>query len=141
MNEMLTRMLILDEAVRDLPYEDSVGKLTIGVGWNLEKPMRHDEIMLRLKNDILEVEEQLNDFKWYTNMDEVRRLVLLDMCFNLGLTRLLGFKKMTAALMERDYDRAADEMESSKWAKQVGVRATRLISMMRSGEIHMDYMR
>lgn len=141
MNDDITRMLILDESCESRPYKDSVGKLTIGVGWNIDdKPMRHDEIMLRLKNDIHEAEEALSHLQWYMDLDNIRQLVMVDMVFNLGFPRFLMFKKMIAALRIGHYEDAAEEMADSKWARQVGVRAERLITMMRTGEMHPDYL-
>ena len=55
------------------------------------------------------------------------------MWFNLGLTRLLGFKKFLAALEAEDWDRAAEEMLDSKWAVQVGPRSTRLRDLLLEG--------
>ena len=48
------------------------------------------------------------------------------MGFNLGITRLLKFKKFLAALEQHDWETAAVEMMDSRWATQVGPRATRL---------------
>jgi lysozyme len=67
-------------------------------------------------------------------LDPVRRAVILDMIFNLGLPRLLGFKKMLAALREGDFEKAAIEMVDSKWAGQVKGRADTLARMMRTGK-------
>jgi lysozyme len=66
--------------------------------------------------------------------DNVRRFVVKNMLFNIGLGRLLGFKKMLAAVRAGDYDRAAEEMMDSKWARQVKGRAVELAEMMRTGE-------
>ena len=55
------------------------------------------------------------------------------MCFNLGETKLLKFEKMIKALNAKDYNRAANEMLSSKWSKQVPLRAERLAEIMREG--------
>jgi len=48
------------------------------------------------------------------------------MAFNLGITRLLNFKKFLGALELKHYKTAAEEMMDSRWATQVGPRATRL---------------
>ena len=66
--------------------------------------------------------------------DAVRTEVILNMAFNLGLTRLQKFKKMIAALRIRDYETAAIEMKDSKWYNQVGSRAKRLTGQMRTGK-------
>lgn len=139
--DTLARMLVLDEANKRFPYVDSVGKLTIGIGRNLtDKGLSQDEILLMLRNDVRDVENDLERLSWFTALDDIRRLVIADMAFNLGLSRLLGFKKAIAALRVGDFKTAADEMLDSKWARQVGKRADRLAHMMRTGEIHTAYL-
>lgn len=66
-------------------------------------------------------------------IDPVRKAVLIDMLFNLGLTKFMKFKKLNVALQEQDYIRAAKEMLDSKWAEQVGCRANELSCMMERG--------
>ena len=127
--------LILHEGLRLKPYRCTAGKLTIGVGRNLEdKGISHDEAMLLLRNDIAEVTVQLEQFDWFRALGPVRRKVLIDMCFNLGMAGLLGFQKMIEALKQGDYEAAADEMVYSRWYRQVGERGRRLERMMRTGE-------
>ena len=127
--------LILHEGMRLKPYRCTAGKLTIGVGRNLEdKGITYDEAMFLLRNDIAEVTAQLERFDWFRALGPVRRKVLVDMAFNLGMAGLLGFQKMIAALARGDYKAAADEMVDSAWYHQVGTRARRLVEMMRTGE-------
>lgn len=127
--------LILHEGLRLKPYRCTAGKLTIGVGRNLEdKGISHDEAMILLRNDIAEVTAQLERFDWFRALGPVRRKVLIDMCFNLGMAGLMGFKQMIEALKRADYERAADEMVNSRWYRQVGERGRRLERMMRTGE-------
>ena len=59
---------------------------------------------------------------------------MIDMCFNLGLTRLRGFVKALEAMSREQFDIAADEFMDSKWAQQVGTRAIRVTEMIRDGE-------
>jgi lysozyme len=72
-------------------------------------------------------------FPAFEAFDDVRQRVLVDMMFNLGKPKFVGFKKMIAAVMEKNFEKAADEMKNSKWYKQVGERGKTLESMMRSG--------
>jgi lysozyme len=127
--------LILHEGLRLKPYRCTAGKLTIGVGRNLEdKGITHDEAMILLCNDIKEITGQLERHSWYVALGPVRRKVLIDMAFNLGMAGLMGFKQMIEALKRADYERAADEMVNSRWYRQVGERGRRLERMMRTGE-------
>lgn len=127
--------LILHEGLRLKPYRCTAGKLTIGVGRNLEtRGITYHEAMMLLRNDIEEITGQLEHFAWYQSLGPVRRKVLVDMCFNLGVGGLMGFQKMIEALKRADYETAADEMTDSRWYKQVGERGRRLERMMRTGE-------
>jgi lysozyme len=127
--------LILHEGMRLRPYRCTAGKLTIGVGRNLDdKGISRDEAMILLRNDIEEITGQLERHSWYVALGPVRRKVLIDMAFNLGMVGLMGFKQMIEALKRGDYQAAADEMVSSKWYRQVGERGRRLEAMMRTGE-------
>jgi len=125
------------EGFRSLPYKDSVGKTTIGYGWNLDdkgitKEIA-DSILKDQLNDCIFELLKVNDFRLLT--DQPRREVLINMSFNLGLTKLMKFKKMWYAIRCRAWEVAADEMLDSLWAKQVGKRAIELSEIMRSGEI------
>lgn len=69
------------------------------------------------------------------DLDPVRRGVVLDMLFNLGLPRLLKFKNTLGAIRAGDWEAAARGMENSKWYGQVRQRAVELVRMMRTGEM------
>lgn len=134
--DKLVEQLIRHEGIRLKPYQDSVGKTTIGVGRNLEDVgISKDEAMYLLDGDIdgviLELE---NCFPWYTDLNEVRQRVLADMLFNVGLNKLKSFRKTLRAIESGNYEEASKEMLDSLWARQVGVRAVRLSEMMRTGE-------
>lgn len=116
------------------PYTDSVGKLSIGVGRNLEdRGLSDDEIDYLLANDLKEVFADLETFPWWTGLDPVRRNVLADMRFNLGPARFRQFRLMLAAVAAGDYDKAAAQMLASKWAGQVKGRAVTLARQMKAG--------
>lgn len=130
----IEEQLILHEGMRLKPYRCPAGKLTIGVGRNLEaKGLTKEEALILLRNDIAETTNQLQTYAWYARLDPIRQKVLVDMAYNLGVGGLLKFRKMIAALERGDYEGAADQMLDSRWAEQVGMRATRLAEMMRSG--------
>jgi lysozyme len=131
----LRSMLVLHEGLRLKPYRCTAGKLTIGVGRNLDdNGITQAEAFQLLENDILAVEADLDrTWPWWREMSEARQQVLADMCFNLGLTRLGGFANTLAAMKRGDYNAAADGMLKSLWASQVGRRAQRLAKMMREG--------
>ena len=129
-------LLVQHEGLRLKPYRCTAGKLTIGVGRNLEDVgISEEEAMTLLANDISRVIEDLvMSIPAFTQLNEIRRRVLIDMGFNLGIAGLMKFRLMLAAIEEGNYRKAADEMLDSRWARQVGQRATRLANMMATGE-------
>lgn len=131
----LESMLIRHEGLRLKPYMDTVGKLTIGVGRNLDDMgITEAEALQLLWNDIERCSQELDrNIPWWNMLDDVRRDVLVDMCFNLGIARLMKFVKFLGAMKEADFDLAALHMIDSKWAAQVGKRAGELATMIRSG--------
>jgi len=151
MSTNLRAMLIRHEAKRPLPYLDCCGQywrdchcavkgnLTIGVGRNLDdRGLSVEEILFLLANDMAGCEaEARRVFRWFAAIDDVRRDAVLDMLFNLGMTKLLRFKKFLAAMEAQHYVQAAAEMRDSKWAEQVGDRALELADMIRSGRYRM----
>ena len=135
MADKLTEMLVDHEGMRRKPYRCTAGKLTIGVGRNLDdRGISPDEAMYMLANDIKDARRELSAaFLWFDKLDEVRQAVLIDMCVNLGLSRLQGFRNTLALIGVGKYEAAAQEMLNSKWAEQVGRRAQRLSRMMATG--------
>lgn len=133
----LKKLLIRHEAMRLFPYRCSAGKLTIGVGRNIEETgITKDEANYLLETDVNRVWKELNKhLPFFENLSGTRQTVLMDMCFNLGISRFLKFKKMIAALENEDFTKAASEMADSNWANQVGQRAKRLIQFMVKDEI------
>lgn len=133
-NEALRQQLIDHEGLRLKIYVDTVGKRTIGVGRNLDdKGITQAEALHLLDNDLWECITDLVGFEWFERLDPVRQRALVDMRFNLGPTRFRTFHRTLLALANGQYGVAADGMLASKWASQVGRRATRLAGMVRSG--------
>ncbi len=133
--EALKFELVLDEGLETKPYTCSAGKITIGVGRNLEDlGISDDEAEYLLDNDIERVFEELDvNIAWWRTLPEPRARALMNMCFNLGWPRLSSFKKMLAALQVKDYETAAREALDSRWAQQVGERAQRIAHMIKGG--------
>lgn len=130
----LQEQLILHEGFKPKPYRCTENKLTIGIGRNIEeRGITKVEALVLLENDIKAIKSELGKYSWFSEQDEIRQRVLIDMGM-MGVPRLLGFKKMIDALKEKDFQTAAAEMLDSKWAKQVLTRADRLAEMMRTGK-------
>jgi lysozyme len=136
----LHQMLLVHEGVRRDLYTDTVGKWTIGCGRNLsDVGLRDDEVEYLLANDMRETLAQLyRALPWVTQLSSVRQAILGDMLFNLGLGNskrgLLSFKTTLSLIQQGHYAEAADAMLKSKWSRQVGQRARRLATMMRTDQ-------
>lgn len=124
------------EGYRDRIYKCTAGVLTVGWGHAFQEG---DEvpapIIERLfYNDISNAYAAYNSLG--LNLDTVRKAVVIDMIFNLGLAGFKRFRNTIAAIRAGDWNRAADGILASKYAKQVGNRAKELAEMMRTGEYH-----
>lgn len=132
--DLLKQELTRDEGLELKPYTDTVDKLTIGVGRNLDdRGISEDEAMVLLGNDIAIVEAELDrNAAWWRDLPDDCQRGLANMCFNLGWPRLSGFRNMLAALEDGDYDEAAVQALDSRWARQVKGRADRIADLFRS---------
>ena len=137
MTEQLLEMLKRHEGVKSHVYLCSAGYETIGVGRNISKSgmgMSDDEVDYLLENDIVRVIKELSsEYPWFKDLDDVRKDAMIDISFNLGATRLRGFKRALAAMEVADYKMAAKEFLDSKWSRDVKGRATELCYMIEMG--------
>jgi len=139
--DRLFAQLRLHEGVEHKPYKCTAGYLTIGVGRNIEeRGLSDDEIDYILNNDVnIATDELVATFDWYADLDPIRQRVVIDMVFNLGMPRFKQFKNMIAAIEAGDWMEASNQMMDSRWAEQVGLRASRLAEMMETGEDSSDF--
>ena len=140
-DEQFVKQIKFDEGVKNDVYLDSLGLKTVGVGHlikeedgGLEKLEVGDTItdeqveellMIDLHEHYEECKHMWGEEEFHAFPGEIQH-VLLNMMFNMGMTRLRGFKKMLSALSEGNYAEMAVQMMDSRWATQVGPRATRL---------------
>ena len=146
----LLNLFVTHEGLRLHPYDDSTGrpatpseplrgKLTIGVGRNLtDVGISRQEAMTLLRNDIKIATKKAQKYRFFDGMSRVRQAVVISMIFNIG--SIDGFVRFRAALAVKDWRTAATEMlenspgNPTKWARQVGDRATQLAAMMQTGD-------
>jgi len=131
----LKEMLIENEGLKVHPYKCTAGKLTIGIGRNIESNgITVEEALFLLDNDINRVMDELysifgiSDFK---QMPGNVQIVLCDMCFNLGVNRFLDFKKMIEAVKKHDWKEMVIQMQDSNWYHQVGDRSKKLVKIIK----------
>jgi len=136
--EKLLEMLKRHEGVESHVYRCSAGYETIGVGRNISKSgmgLSDDEVDYLLENDIVRVIKELSsEYPWFKNLDDVRKDAIIDIGFNLGATRLRGFRRALAAMDAADYKTASLEFLDSKWSRDVKGRSTELAYMIEMGE-------
>ena len=142
--EQLRKELEVDEGVKYEIYNDHLGYPTFGIGHlvrdsdpeagaALGTPVTEDRVIEAFNQD---VETVLNDctilYGDFNELPEEAQLIIANMMFNLGRTRLSKFKGMKAGVDSRDWNKAADEMIDSAWYRQVPNRAERLVKRMRA---------
>jgi len=133
--EKLAADLRQAEGLRLKAYRDTEGVLTCGFGTNLEQLTITRDLADQWLNDkILEAEHDAQTFPWYAGLDSVRQRAIVELLYNLGLTRLRLFRVALRALAAGEWDAAATAFLASKWARQVGpTRAGRIARMVRTG--------
>jgi lysozyme len=148
--DKLKKLLKQEEGFRSKQYLDTNGYLTIGYGHNLSAKginsqmasikwpngISTNEAEAMLEQDIINAIDLVKKYLlFFEKLDEVRQAVLIDMCFNMGIKKLIMFHDTLYFIGKRDFKKAAEEMLDSKWAKiDVGARAIRLAKMMETGE-------
>ena len=130
----IRELLIGHEGLRYFPYFDTEGKLTIGIGHNLNaRGLTKEAIDLIFEEDLKETVDELYErLPWFNDQPEKVKLVIVDMAFNLGVSGLLGFHKTLEFIRTGKYKKASVEMLDSTWAKQVGTRADDLSNILKS---------
>ena len=128
------------EGFRKMVYKDTLGKRTIGWGHLCRKDETWED-GIEYPTSVLQHYFDIDfDMAIYgadslcgnMGLPERAEEILIEMCFQLGTTRVSNFKNMLKGLEKKDYNKAADEMLDSKWKKQTPNRAKELSDMMRS---------
>ena len=136
--QKLLEMLKRHEGVRSHVYLCPAGYETIGAGRNISKSglgLSDDEVDYLLEYDIVRVIKELSsEYPWLKDLDDVRKDAIIDISFNLGATRLRGFKRALAAMDAADYKTASLEFLDSKWSRDVKGRSAELVHMIEMGQ-------
>lgn len=129
------QIIIKHEDFKTFPYKDTVGHISIGVGYDLTArglPMSY--LNQLCEEDIQYHYDELSKYLWFQILNEPRKMIIIDMAYNLGQKGLLGFTEMIKALSKKDYETAAKEILNSKWATQVGNRAQEAHDVILNGD-------
>lgn len=143
------RRLEFHEGCRLLPYRCTAGKLTIGIGRCIEmNPFTKEELqavgdwkhgitrnaaLMLLRNDIDRCKNELSGLDFYAKLDLERQYALLDMCFQMGVRGFRRFKRLLKAVEQRNFELAAFECLTSKYAQQTPKRAKRIAQLLKTG--------
>ena len=120
------------EGYRKHVYKDTEGISTIGYGFNIEAGIDEETAELLLMKQVSKTQALLvRKFEWYRDLSDVRRDVITNMAFNLGVGGLSKFKKMIEAIEDGDDEEVVNQMLDSKWAHQVKGRAYELADQWR----------
>jgi lysozyme len=140
--KQLKTELAIDEGIKHEIYKDHLGYPTFGIGHLVLKsdpeygqqdgtPITEERVTEVFEKDcesvLLDCVTLYDAF--YTFPEEVQ-LILANMMFNMGRTRLSKFKNFKKAVDDLDWKQAATEGRDSNWYKQVTNRAERLMVRM-----------
>nr|WP_232256985.1 lysozyme [Helicobacter pylori] len=116
-------MIVDSERFSPSVYTDKTGHPTIGYGYNLSVYSYEGKRITKaygLLTDILkENYKAILSYGWYKNLDAMRRMVILDLSYNLGLNGLLKFKQFIKAIEDKNYALAVERLQKSPYFNQV----------------------
>jgi len=130
--------LIEFEGLRLKPYHCTSGKLTIGIGRNLDdRGITEEEANVLLMNDIAIVQEELlARWDWVANLPPRAQLVMMDLAFNMGVPAISNFQNMLRDLKDGNWEGAAINLLDSRYAQQVGRRAIYNAHLLETADDH-----
>lgn len=132
--EAIRNRLVLEEGLKLKPYQCTANKLTIGVGRNIEdRGISNETAMQMLDEDIdIMVNELRQNLSWFDKQNDAIQGVLIDLCFNMGISRLLMFVQTLKLIEQGQYAMAADELLDSKYAAMLPARSKRNAEILRA---------
>lgn len=129
-------LIQLNEGDRYKPYKDTVGKITIGRGRNLDDVgISHTELLTLFENDKKRATDVLAvAYPWFAGLSEARQAACIDLIFNLGAVKLRQFVRFLAAMAQSDWPKAAQELRDSSLYTQATARTTRNMALIEREE-------
>ena len=121
------------EGFRAKSYKDTLGFDTIGYGFAIKDLVLDEDIaniILQRKLEAL-IRSIEFKFKWYADLPNAVKDVMIEMCYQLGVNGVSRFKKTIEHLKNEEWELAAEESLRSKWAKQTPNRAKALSDRIR----------
>ena len=129
--DRLTQQLMVHEGLKLQLYKCTAGKQTIGVGRNLEFGITEAEAKFMLENDIARcMGECVREFDWFVDAPELIKEAVINLVFNMGISRFRKFKKTIEHLSKKEYTLAGAELLNSRYAEQVPKRAEEIANQI-----------
>ena len=113
-------------------YVDN-GNYSIGYGTNLSGGISKEEAELLLKYRLSKTYKKLIKYDRYSRLNTPRKIAVLDLTYNLGITKLLRFRHFIWRLKHGYYKAAANALRESAWYHQVGNRALYIVNIIEKG--------
>ncbi len=135
--ETLVEDIKKEEGYRSSVYLDTLQKPTIGYGFLIDTlELQEDICQLILMRKLEKLIKSIKfNFKWFDDMPDKVQDVIINMCYQLGVSGVSKFKKTIQFMKNKQWDRASVEMLDSKWAReQTPQRAKRLSEIVKSVE-------
>lgn len=131
--QLLTDLKV-DEGVMLKPYKDTAGKITIGIGRNLtDDGISQAEMLVLYNTDIMMVTTDLDaDLTWWREKPDNVQRVLINLCFNMGWTKLSAFHTFLQLIEQDDIEGAIADLEGTAWFGEVGLRGPRMVARLRN---------
>lgn len=137
--DLLKDQLKRDEGFVPHAYEDHLGYLTLGYGFLVDKrkggqiPQEVAEFWMDWLLDRIAA-DLARRAPWLADQPEPVVRAIHNMAYQMGVTGVLKFRNMIAALQDGDREKAALEALDSLWARQTPERAQRIAALIRGSE-------
>jgi lysozyme len=130
----MENLIKLQEGVSLKPYTDTTGHMTIGYGHNLNNGISQAVANLIFEEDISAAEHELAlNAPWYTQLDDARQAVLINMTFNEGIGGVMAFKDMLRAMQAGQWQAASAALLDSQAARELPSRYQKLSYILETG--------
>lgn len=141
----IIELLVREEGFKSKAYFCSEGYPTIGIGWKIGRHNQSlndfEEMVIsrpaaeaQLQNEVFAIELSLSAHKWYADLCEARQAVITSMAYQMGISGLMKFKRMIAAIETKCWNDASAEGLDSRWARQTPERAKRQMKTLLLGD-------
>ena len=139
--EKLEQMLIIDEGIRLLPYQDTLGNWTVGIGHLLLggfdpfRPLSLHAVADLLAGDIeIAYKGALRCVgSALTTLEVPRQHAIINMVFNLGETKFKLFHRTLDGIRNKNWNHVGNCLGQTRWFSQVKNRAVRVVDTIRHG--------